>query len=320
MTLAGKQVVVGGLGFLFLGSLVAVSIVDSTKRRETGHPLPVVPVEAKGCVECHAKATPQGVTQWADSKHAAKGIACLSCHGVKEGGFMHHEARITTVVTPKTCGACHHAEGEEMERSAHGRGVPGMEIRLVAGRPDPATWPAPLVGRINPDGSAGTCVTCHGRHRIELADARSPEVCASCHLSDGSAEAWRRSPHGGISLAEAGQPLPKAPGCPTCHLAAATPGGKMTHDTSARVTWSVPAGGKPTQTKDTEAHRDAMAEVCTQCHGQGFIDAAFTHIDSAFSSPPTAPKTGSVPSYLLMPAAWPHLSPRDHLAVHHLQP
>jgi hydroxylamine dehydrogenase len=319
MTLAGKQVVVGGLSFLFLASLVAVSIVDSTKHRDNGHPQPVVPAESKACVDCHSKVTPHTVTQWADSQHGAKGIGCLSCHAVKEGGFLHHDVRITTVVTPKTCGTCHGAEATEMARSAHGRGMAGMEIRLVGGKPDPATWPAPLVGRINPDGSAGSCIACHGRHRFELTDARSPAVCASCHLADGSAEAWRRSPHGGISIAQAGQSNPKAPGCPTCHIAAATPEGKTTHDTSARVSWAVAPDGKPAQGKDADARREAMTEICMQCHGPGFIDAAFTHIDATFSAPPLAPRLGNLPSYLFMPQAWPHLSPVDQFTLAHLQ-
>ncbi len=318
MTLAGKQVLVGGLSFLFLASLVAVSIVDSIKRRDTVHPLPVVPAESKACVDCHSKVTPQIVTQWADSLHGAKGIGCLSCHAVKEGGFLHHEVRITTVVTPKTCGTCHPTETAEMQLSAHGRGVPGMEIRLVDGKPDPTTWPASLVGRINPDGSAGSCLACHGRHRFELTDARSPDVCASCHLADGSAEAWRRSPHGGISLAERGESSPKAPGCPTCHLSAAAPGGKTTHDTSARVSWTVGPEGKPAQRKDADARRDAMTEVCMQCHGPGFIDSALAHVDALFSSPPIAPKLGAVAPYLFRPQAWPHLSPVDRFTLAHL--
>ncbi|MGO9830397.1 MAG: multiheme c-type cytochrome [Myxococcaceae bacterium] len=318
MTLAGKQVLVGSLGFLFLASLVAVSIVDSTKRRETAHPLPVVPAEAKGCVDCHAKVSPQVVAQWAESQHGAKGIACLSCHGVKEGGFLHHDVRITNVVTPKTCGTCHRGEAAEMEKSSHGKGVPGMEVRLVAGRPDPATWPAPLVGRINPDGSAGSCLICHGRHRFELTDARSPEMCASCHLADGAAEAWRRSPHGGIALAQAGQPNPKAPGCPTCHISPSTPGGKATHDTRARVSWTVVPGGKPSQEKDADARRDAMTEVCSQCHGPLFINAAFQHVDALFTEPPLLPKGSALPGYLFQPQAWPHLSPIDHYTLQHL--
>jgi hydroxylamine dehydrogenase len=318
MTLAGKQMVVGGLGFLFLASLVAVSIIDSTKHRGTARPLPVVPTEAKACVDCHSKVTPQLVSQWADSLHGAKGIACLSCHGVKEGGFLHHEVRITTLITPKTCGTCHRAEAAEMERSSHGRGVPGMEIRLLAGKPDPSTWPAPLVGRINLDGSGGTCLTCHGRHRFELTDARSPEMCASCHLADGAAEAWRRSPHGGISLAQASQPNPKAPGCPTCHIAAPAPGGKATHDTSERVTWRVALGGKPSRAKDADTRREAMTEVCLQCHGPGFIDAAFAHVDALFTSPTVGPTAGALPPYLFMPQAWPHLSPVDQFTLAHL--
>jgi len=316
--LAGKQLLVGTLGLLFVGSLVAVSIIDATKRREAAHPLPVVPAEARACVDCHAKVTPQVVAQWSDSQHGAKGIACLSCHGAKEGGFLHHDVRINTYVTPKTCGSCHRSEAAEMEKSSHGRGVPGMEVRLVAGRPDPATWPAPLVGRINPDGSAGSCLACHGRHRFELSDARSPQVCATCHLADGAAEAWRRSPHGGLSLAQAGTPNPRAPGCPTCHIAPATPEGKSVHDTSARVTWTVAAGAKPVQAKDAEARREAMTEVCSQCHGPLFIAAAFEHVDTVFSEPPLAPKGSSLPGYLFQPQAWPHLSPVDHFTLPHL--
>jgi hydroxylamine dehydrogenase len=319
MTLAGKQVVVGGLSFLFLASLVAVSIVDATKRRETGHPRPVVPTESKACVDCHSKVTPQTVIQWSDSQHGAKGIGCMSCHGIKEGGFLHHDARITNVVTPKTCGVCHGSEATEMARSAHGRGVPGMAIHLVNGKPDPTNWPAPLVGRINPDGSAGSCTACHGRHRFELSDARSPTVCASCHLADGAAEAWTRSPHGGIFMAQPGQSNPKAPGCPRCHIAASAPGEKATHDTSARVTWVLGPDGKAAQGKDAEAHREAMTEVCIQCHGPGFVDAAFTHIDSTFSSQPMTPKVSNLPPYLFMPQAWPHLSPVDQFTLAHLQ-
>jgi formate-dependent nitrite reductase cytochrome c552 subunit len=144
-------------------------------------------------------------------------------------------------------------------------------------------------------------------------------LCASCHLADGSAEAWKRSPHGGISMAQAGQPIPKAPGCPICHIASATPEGKTTHDTSARVTWVRGPDGRATQAKDADARRDAMTEVCGQCHGPGFIAAAFNHIDATFSSSPIAPKGTSLQPYLFMPDAWPHLSPADQYLLLHLQ-
>ena len=320
MTLEAKRAIVGALGFLFVGSLVAVTIVDASKHRETTGPRPpVIPADSKGCVDCHSRVTPLQFAQWSASKHGEQGIACLSCHGAKPedpDGFMHHEARISALVTPKDCGGCHAAEAKGFAQSAHGQPKPGLEIHLVAGRPDPKTWPLPLVGRRNPDGSAGSCTTCHGRHRFELADARQPTVCMTCHLSDGSAEAWQRSPHGGFFLTSSSLETAKGPSCTVCHMASRT--GAPTHDVSARVSWAM-VDGKLAQRPDADARRDSMTSTCLLCHGGPLVEAAFDRIDDTFnagvpsvSPPPTAP-------YLKSPAAWPHLSPADRYELAKMQ-
>ncbi|HIE29012.1 TPA: hypothetical protein EYP66_17190 [Candidatus Poribacteria bacterium] len=43
-------------------------------------------------------------------------------------------------------------------------------------------WPNAGVGRINPDGSLGSCTYCHTRHKFSVAEARKPETCGQCHL------------------------------------------------------------------------------------------------------------------------------------------
>jgi len=40
---------------------------------------------------------------------------------------------------------------------------------LPGGKFDPATWPNTGIGRVNPDGSAGSCSACHTRHRFSKA-------------------------------------------------------------------------------------------------------------------------------------------------------
>ena len=314
MILESKRVVVGVLSLLFLGALVAVSIVDARRKgAEEGHKPPVVPADSKACVECHTKITRLAVQQWSESKHGEQGISCMACHAAKGSeGFAHHEARITSVVTPKTCATCHKDEADQFARSPHGAPQAGLEIKLKDGKPDPKTWPAPLVGRINPDGTAGSCNACHGRHRFELADARSPDTCASCHLADGSADAWRRSAHAAGFLGAAAGETPKGPSCVTCHMQG-KPGAKALHDVAARVSWSLKES-KRVQREGADARRDAMMETCTQCHGNGFVEASFQRIDAAFTATfvEAAPAT---PAYLLKPAAWPHLSPQDHRAL-----
>ena len=50
-----------------------------------------------------------------------------------------------------------------------------MEFPVLSG------WPNQGVGRVNPDGSLGSCAACHTRHRFSMEMARKPETCAECH-------------------------------------------------------------------------------------------------------------------------------------------
>ncbi len=48
---------------------------------------------------------------------------------------------------------------------------------LDDGTLDAATWPNTGMGRVNPDGSEGSCTACHQRHEFEAAQARRPDNC-----------------------------------------------------------------------------------------------------------------------------------------------
>ena len=61
-------------------------------------------------------------------------------------------------------------------------------------------WPNQGVGRINPDGTAGSCSACHTRHRFSLETARKPATCAECHKGPDvpAYDVYKVSKHGGI--------------------------------------------------------------------------------------------------------------------------
>lgn len=42
-------------------------------------------------------------------------------------------------------------------------------------------WPNQGVGRLNPDGTKGSCTACHTRHQFPVEMARDPYTCAECH-------------------------------------------------------------------------------------------------------------------------------------------
>jgi hydroxylamine dehydrogenase len=235
------------------------------------------------CVSCHEKASPGLAQQWHDSAHERAGVNCMDCHQAEasEPDAIEHEGQvIATIVSPKDCGRCHEKEFAEQQGSVHAEAyaiiaerVPalahnltgqamqvagcdqchGSEVKVRGdGTLDPATWPNSGIGRINPDGSKGSCSSCHGRHAFSKAQAREPEACVRCHSGPDSPdkEIFEASKHGMLYVAEresmnldadtwvAGQDYTAAPTCVSCHMGAA---GKVpsTHDVGMRNVWSL---------------------------------------------------------------------------------
>ncbi len=96
--------------------------------------------------------------------------------------------------------------------------------------PKLSNWPNQGVGRINPDGSKGSCTACHTRHSFSIQTAREPYTCSQCHLEPDvpAWEIYRESKHGNIFFSDNNKwnltNVPwkvgtdfQAPTCATCH-------------------------------------------------------------------------------------------------------
>ncbi len=284
------------------------------------------PSEVAGkCMTCHKEKSPGLYQQWFESQHAVHKVTCIDCHGAEKGepdAFEHYQATIATLVTPKDCRTCHPKEADEVQQSYHataGKILDSKDAYLAhvsAGEPvamlgceschgakvqiDPdspnklsrKSWPNSGIGRINPDGSLGSCNACHTRHLFSNAQARQPEACSKCHLGPDhpQKEVYEESKHGNAYYTNidkmnldsdtwvAGIDYNAAPTCATCHMSAA-PGLELSHDVGQRISWTLRP--EVSVKKDNwEEKRDRMQKVCVSCHGQSFADGHYYQFDA----------------------------------------
>jgi len=239
--------------------------------------------EGEACISCHTKSSAGLTHQWKNSAHAKASVNCLDCHQAYEedADAMEHEGSIiATIVSPKDCGRCHTTEFKQQTGSVHAKAVDIIKNRMPAlaehfgspsindagcakchgsevivkgdGTLDPTTWPNTGIGRINPDGSRGSCSSCHGRHQFSKAQAREPSACTHCHSGPDSPDkdVYETSKHGMMYAAYkhemnmnsdswvVGKDYSAAPTCVTCHMGTV---GKMksTHDVGMRDAWNL---------------------------------------------------------------------------------
>jgi hypothetical protein len=179
----------------------------------------------------------------------------------------------------------------------------------------PSTWPNTGIGRLNLDGSLGSCSACHSRHDFSPRRARQPENCGKCHLGPDhpQKEIYEESKHGVAyrDLREhmnlnahtwiLGKDYTQAPTCATCHMSGhANNGGKITHDPGERISWTnrppvslvmdtdvnhkviteTDPAKRAAETHDTaEAKRSRMMNVCLNCHTKGYVTAFYKQYD-----------------------------------------
>lgn len=283
----------------------------------------VVTERSKRCIECHTTKTPAIVNSWQASRHAEQGIGCFECHEAEGGdidGFDHYEQTVATLVTPKDCGECHAAESEQFLASHHAKGgevlnsldnylgevVEGYAASISGcqqchgsvvevlddGRLSAGSWPNFGIGRINPDGSSGSCSACHSRHDFSISQARSPETCGKCHMGPDhpQKEVYEESKHY-IAYSSSkdlmnmdsrewvvGVDYSAAPTCATCHVSA-TPNQSRSHDIGLRVSWNLRAVVS-FKTENSERKRMAMKDVCSSCHNPNYIDNFYHQLDT----------------------------------------
>lgn len=246
-------------------------------------PAPLLAQDSSSCVSCHENVSPGIVEQWRLSKHCDGGIGCLDCHAAEKtdpDAFDHHATTIAIIVSPKDCSQCHELEFTQQKGSHHARagqilgpldnllgevigGEPfvnagcrqchGSVVKVGSdGRPTSETWPNTGMGRINPDGSRGSCSACHTRHMFSVRQARQPESCGKCHLGPDhpQIEVWNESKHGvmyhadrenlrlGSETWRAGKEYFVGPTCSSCHMGATTDQ-DVTHDLGERISWTL---------------------------------------------------------------------------------
>ncbi len=261
--------------------------------------------------------------------------------------WKHEGAYIYTDVSPRTCARCHEREAQEFFDSRHasaaqfigsvdnflGRYAEGpaaanngcqqchgsfVRVSTPPKGEDPAlyaadVWPNTGIGRVNADGSWGSCSACHSRHEFSAEVARRPDNCGKCHMGPDhpQVEVYYESKHGvayrknehDLSMDQPGsewilgKDYYQAPTCATCHIGAVAPHGNHTgmpvsHDVGARISWTlrpkvsnkpgkiVDAEGKVIL-KDAESRRDDMKQACTVCHSTKWVENFYVQYDQA---------------------------------------
>jgi hydroxylamine dehydrogenase len=116
-------------------------------------------------------------------------------------------------------------------------------------------WPNQGVGRVNPDGSRGSCAACHPRHGFSIEVARLPFTCSKCHKGPDvpAYPVYEVSRHGTLQASlnrkwnfnnvpwRAGKDF-TAPTCAACHVSLLVGEGEKvlaerTHRMNDRLPW-----------------------------------------------------------------------------------
>ena len=177
-----------------------------------------------------------------------------------------------------------------------------------------ASWPNTGIGRLNLDGSLGSCSACHSRHDFSPRRARQPENCGKCHLGPDhpQKEIYDESKHG-VAFRDLrehmnldadkwvlGEDYTQAPTCATCHMSAHSKGRGVTHDPGERISWTnrppvslkMDTDKKHGVIKETDPverekliesswqdKRDEMKLVCLHCHTPNYVNGFYTQYD-----------------------------------------
>ncbi len=241
-------------------------------------------VSLKDCSVCHSKE----VEEFTNSHHTKAGRILGSLDNVL-AEVVEGNTALKTRGFPKGisaaavngCWQCH-----------------GSQVKVLKdGALDPATWPNTGIGRINPDGSEGSCSACHYRHRFSVAQARQPENCGKCHMGPDhpQLEIYQESKHGIAYYAHreemnlespkwiVGEDYDAGPTCATCHMSA-TRELPVTHNVGLRIKWNnrpvISTLAHETDKKwglksaavTGEMRKRNMKKVCISCHNENFAD------------------------------------------------
>jgi hypothetical protein len=206
-------------------------------------------VTPKDCASCHERE----YTEFSRSHHAKAGEILASLDNVLAEKAAGMPGNIADAVNG--CWQCH-GSIIAFDRNDDGSIVQEGPYKRLKISSD--TWPNSGMGRLNPDGSKGSCHACHSRHSFDAKLARSPENCGKCHMGPDhpQIEVYNESKHGIAFYANRdemaldksgewvlGRDYSAAPTCATCHISAyMTPNGQSvsnTHDVGERISWTL---------------------------------------------------------------------------------
>lgn len=225
------------------------------------------------CMNCHQQVTPGLFQSWVESKHAKKGVNCITCH-------IDHDvaSRQKAMVFPEKCGECHKKELAEFRQSRHSIAFERMRIQgEYLSLPEEIR--AAFCERCHM--IEKKCTSCHPSHGFSLKEARQPDACGTCHLGPDHPhkEMYETSLHG--TIYQITQDPNRAPRCVTCHM----PNG--THNSSFGIARGpVGTGDKvvdlrevPISKEEQERRRKEMIGVCTGCHSNRFAREQLENAD-----------------------------------------
>jgi hypothetical protein len=172
-------------------------------------------------------------------------------------GLQSFDGKKTTLRPPEghtemdSCLHCHgtvvEAKGIRPRETSMGE----MDFPVLSG------WPNQGVGRVNPDGTLGSCAACHTRHAFAIEMARRPDTCSQCHHGPDvpAFPVFKVSKHGNIysSLGkewdfravpwQVGRDF-TAPTCAVCHVGLVVDGegevmAQRSHRMNDRIPWRI---------------------------------------------------------------------------------
>jgi hypothetical protein len=249
-------------------------------------------VSPRDCGRCHDKE----VAQFTASRHSRAGRIIGSLDNRLAEVVEGNRGMVTdafpdgvSAAAVSGCWQCHGSQIKVLDESAL----------------DPATWPNTGIGRINPDGSEGSCAACHVRHGFSAEQARHPDTCGRCHMGPDhpQKEVYYESKHGiaftaykdKLNMGRAkwivGEDYHLAPTCATCHISA-TKDQPVTHDVGLRISWNNrpeisirPEAadaklGLPGKDVPWTKRRENMTNVCLNCHSNQWVDNFYTQYDA----------------------------------------
>jgi hydroxylamine dehydrogenase len=150
---------------------------------------------------------------------------------------------------------CYYCHGTRLRVS--GKEVRNTELAGELEFPKIDGWPNQGVGRVNLDGTLGSCAACHTRHRFSIEMARKPYTCKECHFGPDVPvfKVYEASKHGNLFSTHSKEwefnAVPwtvgkdfSAPTCAACHvsLVVSTEGevvAQRSHQMNDRLPWRI---------------------------------------------------------------------------------